>query len=281
MAHITGFPVVEVAYTCFSDGEIELNKSNIALVAYDHAVIMHAAGESVHDNFMWLIFVVQTLKVAQVQKITVCMPYAFYARQPDALQTILNIFASLGVSQCIAVELHELVHAVVDDLTVTNVCLDAWIVQWIQHQYQKGQVTIVAPDQGALARATYIAGQLQAPLMVCTKKRYEHNKTTVLQVQGVCKTPYALIVDDIIDTGSTIQGVARILSDEYNIDAIDAFAVHGRLSGDALNVLQQGLLRKITVTNTIEQVMLPPKFQVLDVTDYAIPSIIKVLIKLA
>lgn len=278
MAQATGFPLVEVGCKRFADGEIELDKSNLASVKDAYAIIICPFGQAVHDKYIWLMFVVHALTIAQVKKITVCMPYTPYTRQSEALQVILEILASLGVSQWITIQLHEPLPMLANTMMFADASLDAWIAQWARQHYQLGTVTIVAPDNGSLERALYIAKQLQAPLIACTKERYDSNKIRITQMSDICTTPYALIVDDIIDTGSTVVHIARILKDQPNIKAIDVFAVHGLFSGNALTVLQQSVLRNIVITNTIEHVTLPSKFEIVDISDYALSCLIKKLL---
>lgn len=277
MARLTGSSLIEVPYKRFADGEIELQSCDVMPLKDAHIVIVAIMAPAVHDNLVWLLFLLRTLQEAKPQKITVFMPYAPYARQDKALQSILSMLQALGVSTLIAGELHEPSYIPKGNLVVNNITLDGQIAQWVGKRYPQGQVTIVAPDQGSAERARRIAQEIQAPLIVCNKDRYAANAIRITQIEGVCETQYALIIDDIIDTGSTIGDVARILHEQHNLCTIDVFAVHGLLSGNAQELLQQSPLRAVVITNTIEQDRLSALFEVVDLSDEVVSRVIKLL----
>jgi len=60
----------------------------------------------------------------------------------------------------------------------------------------------------------------------------------------------AVIVDDIIATGGTLNAAAQTVLDE-GANEVFAVATHGLFSGDAFKVLTQGPLSGIVVTDTI------------------------------
>jgi ribose-phosphate pyrophosphokinase len=59
-----------------------------------------------------------------------------------------------------------------------------------------------------------------------------------------------VIADDIIDTAGTIQKAAQALKDS-GAERVLACAVHGVLSGPALERIEKSPLDKLIVTNTI------------------------------
>ncbi len=277
MACQTGLPLIEVPYKRFADGEIELESCDVMLLKDAHIVIVAIMAPDLHDNLIWLLFLLRALQGAKPQKITVFMPYAPYARQDKALQSILSMLEALGVSTCMVGEMHEPSYVPKGNLIVNNITLDDHIAHWAGKRYPHGQVTIVAPDQGSAERARRIAQHIQAPLIACSKDRYTVNAIRITQIGGVCQTPYALIIDDIIDTGSTIGDVARILHEQHNLCTIDVFAVHGLLSANAQELLQQSPLRAVVITNTIEHERLSARFEVVDFSDDVVFNVIKLL----
>jgi ribose-phosphate pyrophosphokinase len=59
-----------------------------------------------------------------------------------------------------------------------------------------------------------------------------------------------VIADDIIDTAGTIQKAAQALQDA-GADRVIACAVHGVLSGPAIERIEKAPLDKLVITNTI------------------------------
>ena len=97
-------------------------------------------------------------------------------------------------------------------------------------------------------------GELEpADLAIIDKRRSQDGTAEVMHVVGEVKDRVCIIQDDIVDTAGTLtqsaaalraNGAARVL----------ACAVHGVLSGPALERIAGSELEKLVVTNTI-----PPK----------------------
>jgi ribose-phosphate pyrophosphokinase len=72
----------------------------------------------------------------------------------------------------------------------------------------------------------------------------------VLTVVGEVEGRPCLIVDDMIDTAGTIQGVAHALK-ERGATEIYVSATHALFSGPAVQRLQEAPLTEVVVTNTL------------------------------
>ena len=71
-----------------------------------------------------------------------------------------------------------------------------------------------------------------------------------MNVIGDIRGRTCVIADDIIDTAGTIQKAAQALK-EAGAERVLACAVHGVLSGPALERIEKSPLDKLIVTNTI------------------------------
>jgi ribose-phosphate pyrophosphokinase len=256
----------------FASGEFALNLSALDDLSGVHALIIHAATPNVHASLMWLFFLMHALAVRSIS-VSLFMPYMVYARQEQALCAIDQMLHLLEVQSLSCIELHS--PSAVSSMRVPthNILLHSFIAHFLQDRYSLDQLTIIAPDKGAVARAQAIADQLQVPLVICTKQRDVHG-VTVTGVIGLCNTPYAVIIDDIIDTGATLKDVATAVRNQNSSCIIDAFAVHGLLSTDALSTLSNSTLRKLYITNTIEhQQALPNTIEIVDVVDVLVNNL--------
>ena len=75
-----------------------------------------------------------------------------------------------------------------------------------------GDVVVVSPDVGGVARARAFAKQMNdAPLAIIDKRRTGHNMAESLTVIGDVAGRTAILIDDMIDTGGTICAGARLL----------------------------------------------------------------------
>jgi ribose-phosphate pyrophosphokinase len=112
------------------------------------------------------------------------------------------------------------------------------------------RLTLVAPDAGGAERARAYGKRLGAELAVIDKRRSDDGTTEVMNVVGDVEGRTCIIQDDIIDTAGTIVKAASALK-ENGAARILACAVHGVLSGPAIERIERSPLERLIVTNTI------------------------------
>jgi ribose-phosphate pyrophosphokinase len=94
--------------------------------------------------------------------------------------------------------------------------------------------------------------KLGAPLAIIHKRRdpMVANKVTVHEIVGEVDGRLCLIVDDIIDTGSTIVKAAEALKQAGALGVIVA-ATHAVFSDPASKILQSEFIDEVVVTDTL------------------------------
>jgi ribose-phosphate pyrophosphokinase len=111
-------------------------------------------------------------------------------------------------------------------------------------------LTIVSPDAGGAERARAYAKRLDAELAIIDKRRSDDGTAEVMNVIGDVSGRTCIIQDDIIDTAGTIVKAAVALKDN-GAERIIACAVHGVLSGPAIERLEAAPIEQVIITNTI------------------------------
>jgi ribose-phosphate pyrophosphokinase len=112
------------------------------------------------------------------------------------------------------------------------------------------KVTIVSPDAGGAERARAYAKRLGAELAIVDKRRSDDGTAEVMNVIGDVRGRTCIIQDDIIDTAGTIVKAASALM-ESGAERVLAAAVHGVLSGPAIERIEASPVEKLIITNTI------------------------------
>ena len=72
-----------------------------------------------------------------------------------------------------------------------------------------------------------------------------------MNVIGSVKDKTCIIVDDIIDSGGTIVNAAKALKDRGAKD-VYVYITHGVLSGDAVDKIKKSVIKKLVITDTID-----------------------------
>jgi ribose-phosphate pyrophosphokinase len=111
-------------------------------------------------------------------------------------------------------------------------------------------LTLVSPDAGGAERARAYAKRLGAELAIIDKRRTDDGTAEVMNVIGDVRGRTCIIQDDIIDTAGTITKAAKALKSN-GAERVLACAVHGVLSGPAIDRIQESPIDRLIVTNTI------------------------------
>ena len=108
-------------------------------------------------------------------------------------------------ARCIALPVctgHEQLRDVRTRLSFTQL---ATVIGYNQEALAAGDLVVVSPDVGGVARARAFAKKLSdAPLAIVDKRRSAHNVSEVMNVIGEVRGKVAVLVDDMIDTAGQL-----------------------------------------------------------------------------
>lgn len=242
----------------FSDGEtmVEIQEN---VRGRDVFIIQSTCSPS-NDNLMELIIMADALRRASAAKITAVVPYFGYARQdrrvrsarvPITAKIVADMMASVGISRLVTVDLHAdqiqgFFYMPVDNLYSTPIVLED-----IQANGYTNAI-VVSPDVGGVIRARAVAKRLDhgGDLAIIDKRRPRPNEAQVMHIIGDVKDRDCIIVDDIVDTASTLCKAVEALK-EHGAARVAAYATHPVLSGQAIENIESSQLDELIVTDTI------------------------------
>lgn len=250
-------PIGKALVSKFSDGEtmVEIQEN----VRGRDVFIVQSTCAPTNDNLMELITLADALRRASAAKITAVIPYFGYARQdrrvrsarvPITAKIVADILAAVGISRVVTVDLHAdqiqgFFYMPVDNLYSTPIMLED-----LQANGYK-DITIVSPDVGGVVRARAIAKHIPgADLAIIDKRRPRQNEAQVMHIIGDVKDRDCIIVDDIVDTASTLCRAVEALKN-HGAAKVAAYVTHPVLSGKAIHNIDTSLLDEIVVADTI------------------------------
>ena len=116
---------------------------------------------------------------------------------------------------------------------------------------KKKKLICVSPDVGGVARTRDLAKRIKADLAIIDKRRPAPGKSEVMNILGNVKGKTCIIVDDIIDSGGTIINAVNALI-KNGANEVYVFISHAVLSGDAAKKIKNSKIKKLVVTDTID-----------------------------
>ncbi|EKD71828.1 MAG: hypothetical protein ACD_46C00088G0004 [uncultured bacterium] len=275
IAEHLNLPIGNALVGTFSDGEtmVEIQEN---VRGRDVFVVQSTCAPS-NDTLMELILLADALRRASAAKITAVVPYFGYARQdrrvrsarvPITAKIVADMMAAVGISRLVTVDLHAdqiqgFFYMPVDNLYSTPIMLENI------HERSYKNIMIVSPDVGGVIRARAIAKRINgADLAIIDKRRPKANEAQVMHIIGDVKDRDCIIVDDIVDTASTLCRAVEALK-EHGAAKVAAYITHPVLSGKAIHNINTSLLDEIVVSDTIpltEQAIACPRIRCLSLS---------------
>jgi len=271
-----GFKLSESEIIDFANKEIKV-KIKESIRGEDVFILQTCCQPDPNKWLMELLIMAHTVKMASAKRITAVVPYIYGSRQdrkaeprtPITIQLVGSLFKAAGIHNLITVSLHN--HASVgafNDIIVDNISsFPAFIKdisQLIREEEKDNDFIVLSPDSGGVERAKQFANYFQIDLGFTYKTRPQDNVSKVLAFVGDVKDKNVLIVDDIVDTAGTLIEVAK-QAKERGAKKVFVCVTHAVLSGNAIQKINDSVIDRMYVSNSISHEALPDKIRVIDI----------------
>ena len=241
----------------FADGEIyiEINEN----IRGNSVFVIQSTSTPVNDNLMEILLCLDALKRSSAKNITAVIPYFGYARQDRKVaprtsisaKVVSNLISMAGADRVVTVDLHAGQIQGFFDIPVDNLFTTPLFARFIKKSFKNKKLICVSPDVGGVQRTRGLATKLKTDLAIIDKRRPKPGKSQVMNLIGDVRGKTCLIVDDIIDSGGTIVNAAEVLK-KRGATEIYVFITHGVLSGDATRKIKNSKIKKLFITDTID-----------------------------
>jgi ribose-phosphate pyrophosphokinase len=225
----------------------------------EDVVVIQSTGVTPNLYYLELFFIIDSLKRSGAKSITLVVPYLGYQRQDHifrdgeavSLEVIIRLLESLGISKLISFDFHsvripQLFKVPVVQLSALEVFADEI------NKMNKDDLILVSPDMGGIGRVSKLSELTDGiPYISIVKDRDLNTGDIESAVVNGDVRKKVIIVDDVISTGKTLVAAANLLKENGAID-ISVMATHGIFANDAATVLQNSVINKVLVTDTIE-----------------------------
>jgi ribose-phosphate pyrophosphokinase len=193
--------------------------------------------DSVNDNLMAFLIATRAFQEHGAKSITGITSYLGYSRQdkPSEYQReattarlVADMMIKSGIDRIVCLEPHSpQIHGFFASIPFSNLSVAPIWIEVFEEYYGSSDTILVAPDIGAAKTVRNISKGLKLPMSVASKFRPAKEKVEIMEIVGDFKgKKNAIIIDDIISTGSTIYEAAKILSESKGIENIQIAAPH-------------------------------------------------------
>ncbi len=226
---------------------------------------------SANDKLCRLLFFIGALKDASAGAVTVLTPYLCYARKdrktksrdPVTTRYVARLFEAVGADRVVTLDVHNLA-AFQNAFRCTTDHLEAAGL-FARHFAGLGggrEWIVISPDIGGVKRAERFREVLGAALGTELPSGFMEKKRSAGVVSGDTLVGdvagrSAIIIDDLISTGTTMGRTARACKDAGATEVHTA-ASHGLFVGRANEVLADPAIDSIVITDTVPPFRLSP-----------------------
>lgn len=255
IAERLGVELGQIKLTRFMSGEI--------YVHYEESIrncdvfLVQSLSHPINEMFVELLVMIDAAKRASARTVNIIVPYYGYARQerksaprePISAKMVADVLTTAGATRVITIDLHApaiqgFFNIPVDHLTALD------LISGHLKAKAMSDLVIVSPDAGRASMAEKLANKLDSPFAIMIKKRPAHNESVITHVIGDVEGRTPIIIEDLIDTGTTIVNVVEGLKERGAKDSI-VCATHGLFSGPALQRLDHPSIQEVVTTDSI------------------------------
>ena len=251
-----GIPLGQVDLRKFSDGEL--------YVAFDEnirneEVFIIQSTNPPAENILELLLMLDAARRASAKKVVAVIPYFGYGRQdrkdkprvPISSRLLIDLMSVGGVDRIITMDLHSpqiqgFANVPFDHLYSSIALMDR--LKQLNLDEESG--CVLAPDVGSAKMSQAYAKRLNVSFALIDKRRPKANQAKVANLVGDLNKKHVLIIDDMIDTAGTICNAADTAIENGAL-SVSAVATHPVLSGPAIERLQNSVISKVIICNTI------------------------------
>jgi len=258
IAQCLGDPLGKITLVNFPDGEF-LARIDEDVRGRDVFVVQPTC-QPVNENLMELLIILDSLRRASPNRITVVLPYYGYARQdrkdvgrvPITAKLVANLITTAGAHRVLALDLHAAQIQGFFDIPVDHLEARPAILDYVRAlNIPKEELVVLSADEGSIKRSLRYQKRLGGAVAIVDKRRSSATETQQANIIGSSlKDKVAVIFDDMISTAGSIIGAANIA--RFNgAREIYACATHGVLCGQAINNLKNSPIKQIVITDSI------------------------------
>ncbi|HEX7056339.1 MAG TPA: ribose-phosphate pyrophosphokinase [Bacilli bacterium] len=276
-------PMGKIKLSRFKSGEIYCHYQES--IRNCDVFLVQSLSHPINEHFVELLIMIDAAKRASARTINLVIPYYGYSRQerkssprePISAKMVADVLTTCGADRVITIDLHApaiqgFFNIPVDHLTALDLISD-----YIRKKNIPNPI-VVSPDAGRATTAERLASTLDSPFAIMIKKRPEHNKSVITHIIGEVEGRTPIIIEDMIDTGTTIINVVEGLKEKGTED-VYICATHAVFSPPALEKLDHPAIKELVVTDSIALPKVhPDRFKVISMAPL-LSNAIKIIIE--
>jgi ribose-phosphate pyrophosphokinase len=263
-----------VSITNFPSGEIYCQYGN-NIRGKDVFIVQST--NNPNEDWMELLLLIQSARLASANKITVVIPYFSYTRQdrksqprsPISARLVLDLLETAGATRIITLDLHNISiqgfsSIPLDSLLPCNLLINYFRKYLFKHTELKDWL-LVSPDVGGIKKVEKYSEFMNIDFGIVHKKRINAEKVEQKIILGEVESKNILLIDDMSESLGTLSGAAELLKKE-GAKQVVAFVTHMPLTAKGKsNLKKEKFIDQILTTNSTSDIPNHKKIKVINI----------------
>ncbi len=230
-----------------------------------------------NEDWMELLLLIQSARLASANKITVVIPYFSYTRQdrksqprsPISARLVLDLLEKAGATRIITLDLHNISiqgfsSVPLDSLLPCNLLINHFRKYLFKHTELKDWL-LVSPDAGGIKKVEKYSEFMNIDFGIVHKKRINAEKVEQKIILGEVESKNILLIDDMSESLGTLSGAAELLKKE-GAKQVVAFVTHMPLTAKGKsNLKKEKFIDQILTTNSTSNIPNHKKIKIIDI----------------
>ncbi len=257
LAKLLGCDSSAIALHTFPDGE-----SRIRVGATNNTALVYASLDHPNEKLVNLIFVAQALRDMGAKRVVLICPYLCYMRQDKAFhsgeavsQHVIGALLPQSFDRILTVDPHLHRVSSLDEIfpTIEADALSATgpISEAIKGETAFDGALLVGPDSESEQWLAAVSERTGLDYIIASKKRSgDRDVIVTLANADRANGRLAIIVDDIVSSGTTIRRCASLLLDA-GASRVEVIAVHALCNDDDQNLMTASGISRLRSCNSV------------------------------
>ena len=230
-----------------------------------------------NEDWMELLLLIQSARLASANKITVVIPYFSYTRQdrksqprsPISARLVLDLLEKAGATRIITLDLHNISiqgfsSVPLDSLLPCNLLIN-YFRKYLFKNTELKDWLLVSPDVGGIKKVEKYSEFMNIDFGIVHKKRINAEKVEQKIILGEVESKNILLIDDMSESLGTLSGAAELLKKE-GAKQVVAFVTHMPLTAKGKsNLKKEKFIDQILTTNSTSNIPNHKKIKIIDI----------------
>ncbi len=256
VARELGMEVSRADVKRFPDGEVDVC---IAASVREHDVfLVQSTCYPANDHLMELLLMVDACRRGSAARVNAVIPYFGYSRQdrqirprvPISAKVVANMLTAVKVDRVITIDIHASQIQAFFDVPVDLLHTASLLTDHLREEKGVAEPMIVSPDAGGVELASTFALRLGGSMALIDRRRGVPAKAKSMHLIGDVEGRDCVLVDDMIDTATTLTEAADLLMTS-GAHSVRAAVAHPVLSGASTERLNRSKISELITTDTI------------------------------